>query len=186
MHTANEILRYVTAGAFIAAALGFAALFAMLLASALKGVMNSLHRRSLVKRGLICTFVLLVILAGGTKPEWYFEAGLRDNGSWASNNTAHAAWRLDGTLPIPASSALYIDWRPKSESNEWTQGVSTTVGAGICELTLPDATNYDYSVYYDWIPPQPVHTNGVWQYKTMRDRHDENILPLRARIEEYP
>jgi len=28
-----------------------------------------------------------------------------------------------------------------------------------------------------------VHTNGVWVYKTLRDRAERNPIPLRARIE---
>ena len=59
----------------------------------------------------------------------------------------------------------------------------TTVGAWGWSGTVENATNYDYNVWAYYIPPEPVHTNGVWTYKTHFDRNGEYALPLRARVE---
>ena len=31
------------------------------------------------------------------------------------------------------------------------------------DYAIANATNYDYMVYLDYIPPSPVHTNGVFE-----------------------
>lgn len=103
-----------------------------------------------------------------------------------SNDTISIYWQRDisGGEWVPDSAAVYIDYRLIGDnSTEWGLLAQSTVGAGHWEGTYPDATNYDYNVWAYYIPPEPVHTNGVWMYKTLRDRADAKPIPLRARVE---
>lgn len=103
-----------------------------------------------------------------------------------TNNTVSIYWQRDisGGIYVPESATVYIDYRPNTVTNEeWVLLAQTTVGAWGWSGTVENATNYDYCVYAYYIPPEPVHTNGVWVYKTMLDRRAEKPLPLRARVE---
>ncbi|MBR4616172.1 MAG: hypothetical protein IKO55_11255, partial [Kiritimatiellae bacterium] len=33
------------------------------------------------------------------------------------------------------------------------------------DYAIANATNYDYMIYLDYIPPSPVHTNGVFELR---------------------
>lgn len=103
-----------------------------------------------------------------------------------TNDTVSIYWQRDtsGGIYIPESAEVYIDYRSNIETNsEYMLLAQTTVGAWGWSGTVENATNYDYSVWAYYIPPEPVHTNGVWVYKTNFDRKEENAIPLRARIE---
>lgn len=103
-----------------------------------------------------------------------------------TNDTVAIYWQRDmgGGIYVPESAAVYIDYRPNTATNEeWGLLAQTTVGAWGWSGTVQNATNYDYSVWAYYIPPEPVHTNGVWTYKTHFDRNSDYAIPLRARIE---
>lgn len=125
---------------------------------------------------------------GATKSRISFDGGIRqgEQPSLVTNDTVYVSWQRDtsGGVYVPDSAAVYIDCRPNTETNaDWVLLAETTVGAWSWSGVLADATNYDYNVWAYYVPPQPVHTNGVWVYRTQRDRADVNPIPLRARIE---
>lgn len=103
-----------------------------------------------------------------------------------TNNTVNIYWQRDtsGGVYVPESATVYIDYCPNTSTNEeWRLLAQTTVGAWGWSGIVENATNYNYSAWAYYIPPEPVHTNGVWVYKTMLDRRAEKPLPLRARVE---
>lgn len=132
--------------------------------------------------------VVVLTIYAGTKPhspKITFENGLRNDGSLVTNDTVHIEWVKTGTPYIPDGAALYIDYRPYTATNEeWGLLGQTTVGAYEFNTTLANATNYDYNVWYFYVPPEPVHTNGVWTYKTMPAKTQTpdtlKAIPLRA------
>jgi len=143
-----------------------------------------------IQRALVAVFVVGFAYYGATKQAWHvsYDGGIRAGATAnvVTNDTVAIYWQRDtmGGVYVPESAAVYIDYRPNTETNaEWGLLAQTTVGAWSWSGTVQNATNYDYNVWAYYIPPEPVHTNGVWTYKTHFDRNERYALPLRARIE---
>ena len=143
-----------------------------------------------------CGLFFVFIAAGflysmATKPPTvrvHYDGGIKPGATAnvVTNDTVAIYWQRDtsGGVYVPESATVYIDYRPNTETNaEWGLLAQTTVGAWGWSGTVENATNYDYNVWAYYIPPEPVHTNGVWTYKTHFDRNGEYALPLRARVE---
>ena len=134
-------------------------------------------------------FVCGLIQYGATKG-WFvrYGGGIKpgETANIATNDTVSLYWQRDtsGGVYVPETAAVYIDYRPSTATNEeWVLLAQTTVGAWGWSGTVANATNYSYNVWAYYIPPEPVHTNGVWTYKTNLDRNERYALPLRARVE---
>ena len=89
---------------------------------------------------------------------------LVDDGCYATNDTVHAALRSR----IPE---LYIDdcdvlayMRERSSTNaaDWVAMPTYAFGAYPADFAVLNATNYNYMFILDYVPPVPVHTNGVY------------------------
>ena len=143
-----------------------------------------------------CGLFFVFIAAGflysmATKPPTvrvYYDGGIKPGATAnvVTNDTVAIYWQRDtsGGVYVPETATVYIDYRPNTATNEeWGLLAQTTVGAWGWSGTVENATNYDYNVWAYYIPPEPVHTNGVWTYKTHFDRNGEYALPLRARVE---
>lgn len=103
-----------------------------------------------------------------------------------SNDIVCIYWQRDTASGayVPETAAVYIDYRPNTETNaDWGLLAQTIVGAWGWSGRVPNATNYDYNVWAYYIPPEPVHTNGVWTYKTQYGRQSDFPIPLRVRVE---
>ena len=128
--------------------------------------------------------VVGVVWYGGSKT-MTFDVGLSDNGSWVSNDTVHVAWTYTG---IPSASTLYVAYRESGTTNDWADLGETVVSALVWEGTLANATNYDYIVYTTYIPPSPVHTNGVWVgpvYETKKRQGAQSFIIVNGVIREH-
>ena len=143
-----------------------------------------------IQRILVGVCVVGLSYYGATKQGWHvaYDGGIKAGATAnvVTNDTVSIHWQRDtsGGVYVPESAAVYIDYRPNTETNaEWGLLAQTTVGAWGWSGTVENATNYDYNVWAYYIPPEPVHTNGVWTYKTHFDRRGEYALPLRARVE---
>jgi len=118
-----------------------------------------------------------------------FDGGIKQNNlqpSSVSNNTVKIYWMRDtsGGVLVPSDAPVYIDYRLSVDTNGvWQTLGESTVGAWQWIGVLANATNYDYNVWAYYVPPEPVHTNGVWLYRTLEDRNERYPIPLRARIE---
>lgn len=143
-----------------------------------------------IQRFLVAFVVLGFSYYGATKHmvRITYDGGIKagTTANLVTNDTVAIYWQRDmgGGIYVPESAAVYIDCRPNAETNaEWVLLAQTTVGAWSWTGTVQGATNYDYNVWAYYIPSEPVHTNGVWTYKTHFDRPGRYAIPLRARIE---
>lgn len=136
------------------------ALIAVLMAVALP-VATVFNYRNFRKHGVLFVLIAFGFLTS-MATKWKFDTGLHNNGSYATNDTVCAKWTRD--MSVPATSDLYVDYRLSTDTNGlWQTLIHTTAGALTATATLADATNYDYFVWADYVPPTPVHTNGVWK-----------------------
>ena len=110
---------------------------------------------------IVCGVCIVgAVLYGGSKGvnvRW--DDGLRDNGTLITNDTVAVRWTYSG---IPGASSVFIDYREAGTTNDWLNLAETLASAQEWTGTLANATNYDYWVYSTYVPPVPVHTNGVW------------------------
>lgn len=145
-----------------------------------------------IQRIFVAAFVLGLVYYGATKAissRVSYDGGLArspENANVITNDTVKLYWSRDAAsgVWVPETAAVYIDCKPIDDPEaEWANLGETTVGAWGWAGTLANATNYDFNVWAYYIPPEPVHTNGVWIYKTLKDRRGANALPLRARVE---
>lgn len=116
----------------------------------------------LIERVLAGVFVVGFAYYGSTKhgaPSVRWDDGLRDNGTLITNDTVAVRWTYSG---IPGASSVFIDYREAGTTNDWLNLAETLASAQEWTGTLANATNYDYWVYSTYVPPVPVHTNGVW------------------------
>lgn len=148
-------------------------------------VLDRIRRMSPFEQVFIAIMVGGMCLYGGSKSVVHYDGGIRENASSPSlvtNSTVRITWeRVPGAV-LPLDSPVYIDYRLKGSTDEWGLLGQATVRDGIFETTLANAEDYEFNVWAYYIPPEPVHTNGVWSFSTMRDRKNENILPLRTMI----
>jgi len=105
-----------------------------------------------------------------TDPEVLY---LTDAGSFVTNTYVHINFTRN--ILVPTAANLYVD----GCDIKWTNDVdktahmfnvySSTFAASIVpfDIQYAHATNYNWYVYTDWVPPPVVHTNGVafivWQ-----------------------
>lgn len=165
------------------------AMFSILAVIAAAPVLTATIRPFVRRHPLFVAFAFVAVLYGGTKPSFRYDGGIQADEarkSYATNDTVYVAWRLDphaGVIP-PETAPVYIDYRPIGATNEeWGCLAQSTVGAREWTGELAGATNYDYSVYAYYIPPEPIHTNGVWEYRTILDPERKRyVIPLRATI----
>lgn len=168
-----------------------AALFAFCCGIAAGPTVTEFVRKCRALPGL-AILAIVCILFGGTKPTmptFTFDGGIKGNDSrkcYATNDTVFVAWVLDPRAVVipPETAPVYIDYRPMSATNEeWGCLGQSTVGAWEWTGELENATNYNFNIYAYYIPPEPVHTNGVWEYRTIKDpERRKYIIPLRATI----
>jgi len=146
---------------------------------------------SRIQQVLVAVFVIGLVQYGATKgttSRITYDGGIKAgaNPSYVTNDTIHIEWQRDthSGILVPETAAVYIDYRPNAETNaDWVLLGQAVVGDYRWDGTLANATNYDYNVWAYYIPPEPIHTNGVWVYKTLKDRAGIYPIPLRARIE---
>jgi len=167
-------------------------LFAVKVVAPVWSKLRSFFSLPRIQQGVVALFAVGLIHYAATKGTGYrisFDGGIKDNTqnpSYVTNSTVTIRWERDlsGGIYVPENAAVYIDIQEIANTNgTWTAFAETIVGAWSWSGTLANATNYNYKIWAYYIPPEPVHTNGVWIYKTQRDRNERYPIPLRARIE---
>lgn len=181
----RDVLMYACCAGLI---LCGAALFAYIVIAPAWEMVRRYFKLPSIQQFIVAICVFGLIHYGATKSKISFDGGIKqgDQSSLVTNDTIFISWQRDTSrgVYVPESAAVYIDYRHNSETNaDWGLLAQTTVGAWSWSGTLAGATNYDYNVWAYYIPPEPVHTNGVWIYKTLKDRASKYPIPLRARIE---
>lgn len=171
---------------FIVKALVVAVVLCLL---ALLAIKAAPHAREFRRAGLLL-LAIAAMLYGGTKPtrsKFTFDGGIKDAAepSYTTNDAVVVRWQRDprAIFAPPDNAPVYIDYRPSGSTNEWGMLAQSVVNAWGWTGELEAATNYDFNVYAYYIPPEPVHTNGVWEYRTITDPEKKRgIIPLRATI----
>jgi hypothetical protein len=80
---------------------------------------------------------------------------------------------------------VFIDYRHRKSTNEWIELADVPVTKYFFDTTIENATNMVFNIWW-YNEEQEVHTNGVWIYKTVRSRSQNqssntfDIIPARA------
>lgn len=167
-------------------ALLFAAWLLVVCRKQLDFVFEKFRRLPMFEQMLVATMTLCMCLYGGSKNRVYYDGGIKadtSNQNVVTNDLVQVYWAKEASAILPNDAPVYIDYRLTDTTNEWVNIGQSTVSAGYWSGTVVNATNYDYQVWAYYIPPEPVHTNGVWSYSTMRDINEIGIIPLRADVE---
>lgn len=137
-------------------------------------------------------FVTILMVHAGTKrpmPHFFFETGLLNDGSYATNDLVHIEWVKSGTPYVPDAATLYVDCREIGSTNEWIELARGIVSDYRLDVTLANATNYNFNIWW-YYESTDVHTNGVWKYTTIRAKANDPLknnelkaLPRRALTE---
>lgn len=141
-----------------------------------------------IERVVAAVFVVGFAYYGSTKhgaPSVRWDDGLADNGTLITNDTVSVRWTYSG---IPSASSVFIDYREAGTTNDWLNLAETLASAQEWTGTLANATNYDYWVYSTYVPPVPVHTNGVWvgqAYETKARVGAKSFLILNGLVQEH-
>ena len=96
------------------------------------------------------------------------DALLRDVGCYATNNVFHAAVTnapsYAGVDFSDCDLMVYARERASSDAASWFELTPRKkFSQQPADYAIEDATNYNYLVYLDYVPPSPVHTNGVFE-----------------------
>lgn len=96
------------------------------------------------------------------------DALLRDVGCYATNNVFHAAVTnapsYAGVDFSDCDLMVYARERASSDAASWFELTPRKkFSQQPADYAIENATNYNYLVYLDYVPPSPVHTNGVFE-----------------------
>ena len=126
-------------------------------------------RQTAATAAVLALVALAALYLGGGKsgsvsvPDDY----IADAGSYLTNDIAHVA--IAKRLPLlPDSAEILVYARELSSTNaaDWFRlSPHLAFSAHPYDYALPNATNYNVTVYANYIPPSPVHTNGVWEMR---------------------
>ena len=159
-------------------ALGGLAVSGLLFASALiyPYLRSAWDKATALARAVFCGAVVVACLFGGAKnnrsSKFTFADGLKDNGSYTTNDTVHIAWTT--TTTIPATNNVFIESILQTNtSGTYAELASSTVGSMSWTGTLTDATNYDFNVWHDYVEPEHV-PDKIDVYWTRRSEYPDD------------
>lgn len=144
----------------------FAALAAF---GGIRAAWRGLGRRRGVSAALAAFAVVATICAQKPSgPAITVDALLRDAGCYATNDVFHAA-----VSNAPAYAAIdfsacpmlvYARERGQTNAADWAELTPRRTFSELpADYAIVNATNYNYLVYLNYVPPSPVHTNGVFE-----------------------
>ena len=126
----------------------------------------------LIRFALLAPFVTAMVIYGSTKPKpgpnfSFDNTYIGDGGSYATNDTVHVALtRRIMELPIDDCDVIaYMRVRSSNSAADYVMLPTYTFGEYPVDFTVANATNYNYWFYLDYVPPSPVHTNGVFELR---------------------
>lgn len=146
----------------------FAALAAF---GGIRAAWRGLGRRRGVSAALAAFAVVATIVAQKPNPPVItVDAFLRDAGCYATNDVLHVAvTNAPAYAGIDFSSCpvlVYARPRGLSDAPDWEERLPRRTFSELpADYVIEDATNYNYLVYLDYVPPSPVHTNGVFELR---------------------
>lgn len=138
---------------------------------------------SLIGLAVVCT----INAQKPNPPVITVDSFLADAGSYATNDVLHVAvTNAPAYAGIDFSSCpvlVYARQRGLSDAPEWEELLPRRTFSELpADYAIEDATNYNYLVYLDYVPPSPVHTNGVFELRGFVVPDDEpgNLKQLAA------
>lgn len=180
-----DILQHVTLVAGVAALAAMACGYFAYALGDLVARLRRLFGSSKVRGLLALAAIACAVMYGGGKMTVRWDTGLRDSGTEITNDTVRVRWTYSG---IPAESSVFVDYRETGSTNAWANLAEALASALGIDATLANATNYDYWIYSTYVPPVPVHTNGVWvgqMYETKERRGANAFLILNGKVQEH-
>ncbi len=139
---------------------------------------------SLIGLAVVCT---INAQKPGPTPVITVDSFLADAGSYATNDVLHVAvTNAPAYAGIDFSSCpvlVYARPRGLSDAPKWEELLPRRTFSELpADYAIEDATNYNYLVYLDYVPPSPVHTNGVFELRGFMVPDDEpgNLEQLAA------
>lgn len=119
--------------------------------------------------GLGVLAVACTVIAQKPSPPLFFcdDIYIYDGGSYATNDTVHVELaRRVMELPIDDCDVIaFMRERALTNAEDFVMLPTYKFGDYPMDFTVSNATNYNYWFYLDYVPPSPVHTNGVWQMR---------------------
>lgn len=155
-----NILTSISLAFLFAVGLGLAA------AGGLRAAWRSLGRRRGVSAALAVVAVVACVCA--QKVTFTLDSYIADDGCYATNDVVHIAFAQAASGLDLSTSPVLVYARLQSSTNaaDWFElSPRRMFTAFPADYALADATNYNYAVYVDYVPPPTVHTNGVWQMR---------------------
>ena len=97
-----------------------------------------------------------------------FDRFVADGGTYATNDVFHVAISNATNYAGVDFSAfdvlVYARQHGLTNATDWIELLPRKTFADLpADYAIMNATNFDYMVYLDYIPPSPVHTNGVFE-----------------------
>ena len=141
--------------------------FVIAAAGGIAAAWRGLNRRRGTFAALVAFATAMTICAQKPSgPAITIDALLRDAGCYATNDVFHVAvTNAPAYATVDFSACLVLVYaREHGSSANWVELLPRRLfGALPADYAIQGATNYDYMVYLDYIPPSPVHTNGVFE-----------------------
>ena len=172
---------------------GFLACLAALAAMKARHICRDVWRSFAGRRGAFAALAAFAVVATinaqkpGPTPVITVDSFLADAGSYATNDVLHVAvTNAPAYAGIDFSSCpvlVYARPRGLSDAPEWEELLPRRTFSELpADYAIEDATNYNYLVYLDYVPPSPVHTNGVFELRGFMVPGDEpgNLEQLAA------
>lgn len=158
-----NIVVTVSLAFFFAVGLGLAA------AGGIRAAWRGLGRRRGVSAALAAFAIVATICAQKPSgPAITVDALLRDAGCYATNDVFHVA-----VSNAPAYAAIdfsacpvlvYAREHGLTNATDWIELTPRRTFAQLpADYAIVNATNFNYMIYLDYVPPSPVHTNGVFE-----------------------
>lgn len=142
---------------------------ALAFAAALRTAWRSLGRRR--DRAAVLAVLAAVCAVFAQKPGTIsFDRLIADAGSYLTNDVVHvAATNAAAYASFDFSSTpllVYARSVGSTNSADWAElEPRRTFGEQPADWHLPNATSYNVFVAVDYVPPLPVHTNGVYELR---------------------
>lgn len=148
---------------------------AMFLALLGWGSIRAAWRNCEGRRGVFASLAILAaicsIVAQKPSPDTptiTVDALLRDMGCYATNNVFHAAVTnapsYAGVDFSDCDLMVYARERASTNAASWFELTPRKkFSQQPADYAIENATNYNYTIYLNYVPPSPVHTNGVFE-----------------------
>ena len=128
-------------------------------------------RKPFLEKVVLATIFTGFFVYGSTKPtppsiNVYTDEYVTNNGSYLTNGneTFYAKWTYSSQ--VPPTALIHIAVRDKGQEEAvWEDIAFVQVGLLEAEIYIGEGGDQlDYFLYVDYVPPAPVHTNGVYMF----------------------